>query len=99
MTISKTSENGKLKIGIDGRLDTLTAPELEKELKNSLDGVNELEFDFTALDYISSAGLRVLLWAQKKMSGLGGEMYITGASEDVREIFTITGFSEILTIK
>lgn len=97
MEIKKTSENGKLTVALEGRLDTTTAPVLEADLNSSLDGVGELVFDFTALDYISSAGLRVLLSAQKKMNKQGS-MSVTNVNEDIMEIFEVTGFSDILTI-
>lgn len=98
MNITKTLEDKKLTISIDGRLDTSTAPELDEELKASLDGVEELVMDFTGMEYISSAGLRVLLSAQKVMN-TQGEMIVTGANDTVMEIFDITGFTDILTIR
>ena len=98
MTINKTQENEKLTVAIVGRLDTTTAPQLEAELKSSLDGVKELVFDIKELEYISSAGLRVLLTAQKTMNKQG-KMTVTGAGEAVMEIFEVTGFVDILNIK
>ena len=98
MTIKKTAVENKLTVALEGRLDTTTAPELEKELKNSLDGVEELTFDFEKLEYISSAGLRVLLSAQKIMVKQG-TMKITNVAEIIMEIFDVTGFSDILTIE
>ena len=98
MTINKTQENEKLTVAIEGRLDTTTAPQLETELKSSLDGVKELVFDIKELEYISSAGLRVLLTAQKTMNKQG-KMTVTGASETVMEIFEVTGFVDILNIE
>ena len=98
MNIAKKLEDKKLTISIDGRLDTSTAPELDEELKASLGGIEELIMDFTGMEYISSAGLRVLLSAQKVMNAQG-EMIVTGANETVMEIFDITGFSDILTIR
>ena len=98
MNIAKTLEDKKLTISIDGRLDTSTAPELDEELKASLDGIEELVMDFTGMEYISSAGLRVLLSAQKVMN-TQGEMIVTGANDTVMEIFDITGFTDILTIR
>ena len=83
---------------LEGRLDTTTAPQLENELKKSLDGVKKLTFDFKALEYISSAGLRVLLSAQKQMNRQG-EMVIKNVNSDIMEIFDVTGFSDILTIE
>ena len=90
--------NGKAVFILDGRLDTVTAPDLEKALRASLDGVKELTLDFEKLDYISSAGLRVLLSTQKCMSKQGS-MTLTGVNEGVMEVFEITGFSGILTIE
>jgi len=98
MTINKKLDGSSLTVALEGRLDTTTAPELEKELSESLNGVTELTFDFETLDYISSAGLRVLLSAQKKMNKQGG-MKITHAGEAIMEIFEVTGFSDILTIE
>lgn len=97
MTITKTAENGTLRIALEGRLDTNTAPQLEAELKTSLSGITELELDFSGLEYISSAGLRVLLAAHKTMSRQG-KMTIRNVNETIMEVFEITGFVEILTI-
>ncbi|MBR0413299.1 MAG: STAS domain-containing protein [Eubacterium sp.] len=98
MTINKTSNGSALTLAVEGRLETTTAPELEAVVKNELDGVTELTFDFSNLDYISSAGLRVLLVAQKKMN-VQGSMKVTNANEIVNEIFSVTGFTDILTIE
>ena len=98
MELSNVRENGKLTIAISGRVDTSTAPQLEAEIRNSLDGVTVLEMDMEKLEYISSAGLRVLLAAQKIMNRQG-EMKVTHVSETVMEIFEVTGFSDILTIE
>ena len=97
MTITKSATNGTLCIALEGRLDTNTAPQLEAELKASLPGIAELELDFSGLEYISSAGLRVLLAAQKVMNKQG-KMTIRHVSETIMEVFEITGFVEILTI-
>lgn len=97
MTIQKSEEAGKLIIALEGRLDTTTAPELEAELSGKKDAA-EIEFDFSKLEYISSAGLRVLLSAQKAMNANGGKMTIRNVSEDILEVFEITGFVDILTI-
>ena len=97
MTINK-QQNGTLTIAVQGRLDTTTAPDLEKEIKSSLEGVTELIMDFEKLDYISSAGLRVLLSAQKQMSKQGS-MKVTNVSDLVMEVFEVTGFTDILTIE
>lgn len=98
MNISKTQEGTHLTIALDGRLDTMTAPRLEEELRTGLNGITDLLFDLSGLDYISSAGLRVLLSAHKIMSGKGG-MKITHVNEIVQEVFDVTGFSDILTIE
>ena len=98
MTITKTLNGTELTVALEGRLDTVTAPELEAELKASLEGVTALVIDFAALEYISSAGLRVLLSAQKIMNKQG-EMKVTHVNETVMEIFEVTGFSDILTIE
>jgi anti-sigma B factor antagonist len=98
MTINKTSNGSELTIALEGRLDTTTAPQLEAELKSSLDGVTALTFDFAKLDYISSAGLRVLLSAQKVMNKQGN-MRITNVNETIMEVFDVTGFVDILNIE
>ena len=98
MVINKQQTGSSLNIALEGRLDTTTAPQLETELKQSLSGVTELVMDFTALDYISSAGLRVLLAEQKTMNKQGS-MKIIHVNETVSEVFEVTGFSDILTIE
>jgi len=98
LNIEKTTNASELTVSLTGRLDTTTAPELEKELKASLDSVTTLVIDMTALDYISSAGLRVLLSAQKTMNKQG-EMKVVHVGETIMEIFEVTGFSDILTIE
>lgn len=98
MNIIKNQNGTALNIAVEGRLDTTTAPELEATLKDSLDGVTELVMDLGKLDYISSAGLRVLLSAQKVMNKQG-KMTIRNVSETVMEIFDVTGFADILTIE
>ena len=98
MEIIKNQESSKLTVALVGRLDTTTAPSLEAELKQSLPGVTELVLDFEKLDYISSAGLRVLLSAQKTMNKQGS-MTVCHVNEEIREVFDITGFSDILTIE
>ncbi len=95
--INKTIKNGKALFELQGRLDTVNAPQLEQEIRSSLDGVDELTFDLKELEYISSAGLRVLLTAQKIMNKQGA-MTIRNANETVMDVFEITGFSDILTI-
>ncbi len=98
MTIQKIQENNNLTIKLEGRLDTITAPELEQELKGLLPGVEHLVIDLTATEYISSAGLRVLLSAQKTMNRQG-DMLVKGANEVIMEIFEVTGFVDILKIE
>ena len=97
MKINKSIADGKACYVVEGRLDTTTAPELESELKKDLDGITELTLDFGKLDYISSAGLRVLLSAHKAMSKKGG-MKVTNVNEMVQEVFDVTGFADILDI-
>ena len=98
MKINKKLNGTSLEIALEGRLDTTTAPELENELKSSLDGVTELVIDCEHLDYISSAGLRVLLSAHKTMSKQGA-MKVTHVNEIVMEVFEVTGFADILNIE
>ena len=98
LNINKETNGAALKITLEGRLDTTTAPQLEEELKGGLDGITELDFDIKDLQYISSAGLRVLLSAQKIMNKQG-DMVVRGANDDIREIFDVTGFSDILKIE
>ncbi|MBR1751154.1 MAG: STAS domain-containing protein [Ruminococcus sp.] len=98
MNINKENNNGELNVKIEGRIDTTTAPALETELKGSFDGCESLVLDFEKVEYISSAGLRVLLSSQKVMSKKGG-MKLINVSEDIMEIFEVTGFSDILTIE
>ena len=98
MTINKQKDGSVLTIAVQGRLDTTIAPDLEKEIKSGLDGVTELIMDFEKLDYISSAGLRVLLSAQKAMSKQGA-MKVIHVSDLVMEVFEVTGFTDILTIE
>ncbi len=98
MTINKVKEGSNLTVGIAGRLDTITAPDLEKELSTALDGVETLVMDLADLDYVSSAGLRVLLSAQKTMNKQGS-MKLINVKSEIMEIFDVTGFSDILTIE
>ena len=98
LTINKTIENGTAVFKPAGRLDTDTAPSLEAELRDAIPGLTALELDFSELQYISSAGLRVLLSAQKQMNKQGA-MKVTHANESILEIFELTGFSDILTIE
>ena len=98
MKIEKTLQEQELTIKLEGRLDTSTAPELETEIKGSTDEVELLVLDLEALEYISSAGLRVVLGAQKKMNAQG-RMIVKNVNDTVMEIFEITGFTDVLTIE
>lgn len=98
MTITKNLNGTALEIALAGRLDTMTAPELEAELNKDLGDADNLTLDFGKLDYISSAGLRVLLTAHKAMAAKGG-MKICNVNEVVQEVFEVTGFADILTIE
>lgn len=98
VNINKTVNGNELKVALEGRLDTATSPALEAELKNSLEGVEKLVFDFAWLEYLSSAGLRVLLGAQKIMNKQG-EMIVRNVNETIMEIFEVTGFCDVLTIE
>ena len=98
MTIEKRINNDAVTLIVSGRLDTQTAPELENELDSILSGLKELTFDMTNLEYVSSAGLRVILKAQKAMNAQGS-MKLTGVNDSIMEVFDITGFLDILTIE
>ena len=98
LNITKKVENTSLTIGLSGKLDTVTSPQLETEIKESINGITLLTFDLAELEYVSSAGLRVLLSAQKIMNAQG-KMVVKNVAEAVMEIFDVTGFSDILTIE
>lgn len=98
MTINTELKDNQLTIILEGRLDTTNAPKLEAELKKSISGVQKLIFDFAGLEYISSAGLRVLLAAQKVMNRQG-EMIVRNVNDTINDVFEITGFVDILTIE
>ena len=98
MTIEKNLNGTELTVAIIGRLDTTTAPQLEAEFKSSINGVEKLVLDFAELEYLSSAGLRVILAAQKVMNKQG-EMIIKNVNDTINEIFEVTGFIDILTIE
>ena len=97
MQIKKNVEGSVMSIALEGRLDTMTAPLLESEIQGKLDGITNLQMDFEKLVYISSAGLRVLLSAQKVMNKQG-KMVIKNVCAEIKEIFEVTGFSDILTV-
>ena len=98
MTITNERNNDQLTIAIEGRLDTTTAPQLEKFLSENTDGVKDIVIDMAKLEYISSAGLRVLLAAHKKMSKTG-TLKLVNVGDEVMEVFDMTGFSDILDIE
>lgn len=98
MNINKNQEDKKVTLTVEGRLDTTTAPELEAAIEECIEGLEELDLDFANLEYISSAGLRVILAAQKKMNKQG-TMVIRNANDVIMEVFEITGFVDILTIE
>ncbi len=98
LNIAKNASADELTIALEGRLDTTTAPQLEDEVKGALEGVKKLVFDIAKLEYISSAGLRVLLSTQKIMNKQG-EMIVKNTSDEVKEIFEVTGFLDILTVE
>ena len=99
MNITVNKNGSELNIALDGRLDTLTSPDLEKKLDEVLDGVEKLIFDFEKLEYISSAGLRVLAGAMDAMDECGGEMVVKNVCADVLDVFEVTGFIEDLNIE
>ena len=98
MNINKTQENGKLNIALEGRLDTTTAPQLEAVLVPAFDEAGEITLDFAKLEYVSSAGLRVLLMGQKTAKAKGASMVLSNVSEDIMEVLEMTGFTDMLTI-
>lgn len=98
MKITKENSGSILTVFLEGRLDTTTAPELEESLKGELDGINTLYFDFSKLEYISSAGLRILLSTQKTMNKQG-KMIVKNTNETIDDIFEVTGFADILTVE
>ena len=98
MTIDKQLNGSELTLNLNGRLDTTTAPELETAIKENIAGITNLVMDFAGLEYLSSAGLRVILSAQKTMNKQG-EMVIRNVNETINEVFEITGFIDILTIE
>lgn len=99
LNIQKSLENDRALLRLEGRLDTATAPELQQTLDQLLPETAELTLDFDALDYISSAGLRVLLTAQKQMNRKAGSMKLVGVKKEILEVFEVTGFADILTIR
>lgn len=98
LNITKTIDQASARFSLEGRLDTITAPQLEEAIKTAVPGLTQLTLNFKKLEYISSAGLRVLLMAQKIMDRQG-KMRIVDANDDILEIFEVTGFADILTIE
>lgn len=99
MKIVENREGVNLILQLKGRMDTTTAPKLQKVIDSGLDGILHLEIDMEGLEYVPSAGLRVLLAATKKMKAAEGSMIVTGANEDIREVFRITGFDGVLDVR
>lgn len=99
MTISADKKDSKLVLSLEGRLDTTTAPELETKLGEYLDDVDDIIFDCNGLEYISSAGLRVLLSAQKAMNKKEGKLVVKNINDTIREVFEVTGFTDVITIE
>lgn len=99
MTITKNNDDGNTVFLLEGRLDTTTAPQLQEILIPEFDNSKSIKLDFNSLAYVSSAGLRVLLMGQKAATAKGGSMTITGVSEEIMEVFEMTGFSSILNIE
>lgn len=99
MTVAVTKDSDKITLIPEGLIDTVNSPTFEAEVENALLETKKLVIDFAKVEYISSSGLRVLLKAQKKLSAEDGEMIITNVNDSVKEVFEVTGFSEILTIK
>ena len=99
MEIRKNLNGATLELALEGRLDTSTSPALEQELRSSLSGITGLVFDLKDLDYLSSAGLRVLLFAQKRMNDRNGSMIVRNPNETVMDVFDVTGFLNILTVE
>jgi len=98
MTVKKTHDGSKLTVSIEGKIDSNTASMLSSELDGALDGIKKLTFDLSKTEYISSAGLRVLLTTQKIMNEQG-KMIVINVNESILEVFDVTGFSDILTVK
>lgn len=99
LSVTKAKDNETLTAVISGRIDTTTSPELDSEIKGSLDGIKKLVLDFEKVEYISSSGLRVLLSLHKSMTAAGGELIVRKPAEMVAEVFDVTGFADILNIE
>jgi len=99
MNVSTNQVGTTLDVAVDGRLDTKTAPDLEAQLNDKLNGITDINLDFSNLAYISSAGLRVLLVLKKKMAANGGDLVVLNPNDPIKEVFEVTGFDTLLTIK
>ena len=99
MNVTSSKNEKQLTVSIQGSVDTVTAPELDKYLQENLDGINDLVFDFSAVDYISSAGLRVIMMANQSMEECDGSLTIRNVNEDVMEVFEMTGFDSLLNFE
>ncbi|MDO5114777.1 MAG: STAS domain-containing protein [Synergistaceae bacterium] len=98
MNLTTTTENGRLTISFEGRLDTSTAPKLERELAQLLKTETDVTFDFEGLEYLSSAGLRIVLMSHKRLRAVGGLLTVANVNDVIKNLFDLTGFSEILNI-
>lgn len=99
MNVTSSKNEKQLTVSIQGSVDTVTAPELDKYLQENLDGINDLVFDFSTVDYISSAGLRVIMMANQSMEECDGSLTIRNVNEDVMEVFEMTGFDSLLNFE
>ncbi|MDN0069226.1 STAS domain-containing protein [Collinsella ihumii] len=99
MNVTRAEQDGILTFSLEGRLDTTTSPRLHEELIPAIDGIHDVVLDFSHLEYVSSAGLRVLLAAQKQSAARGTSLTLTGVNDEIMEIFEMTGFIDILTIE
>ncbi|MBE6392684.1 MAG: STAS domain-containing protein [Lentisphaerae bacterium] len=99
MKVIFNRQDSTLTVVISGNIDTVTAPELDSQLQENLTGIKDLILDFTAVDYISSAGLRVVLMANQQMEDVDGNMTVENVNEDVRDVFEMTGFDSLLNLK
>ncbi len=99
MQIESNKTQGCLNLKLSGRLETSTAPKLQEVVEKELEGIDELKLDMEGIEYVSSAGLRVLLTASKEMKAKGGNMIVSNVNDDVMEVFEITGFKEILNLE
>ena len=99
MEVKFNKQDSTLNVAISGNIDTVTAPELDSLLQEKISGIKDLVLDFAAVDYISSAGLRVILMANQQMEDVDGNMTVTNVNEDVRDVFEMTGFDSLLNLE